>query len=625
MYVDTITVTSPGAVGSPAVVYDTVKITAVVTPVTLAASPAARSVSVQQGTSAPADNAAITLAGTNGGTTGWTAVKHQPWLTLTTASGTGSGVVAWTRRATGLAVGTYVDTIRVSTAVTPSVTIVDTLKITALPVPIALAVSPSGRHATVQQGSAAPADAVTLALTGTGSSTTAWTASGRHSWLSLASQSGVGSATLGWTRNSAGLAVGTYVDTITVATAVTTPATVYDTLSVTAMPIPIVVALSPAGRSTTVQQGAAAASGNGNVTLTGTNAAATAWTATNKQSWLVVTTPSGTGNGSLGWTRNATGLAVGTYVDTITVAAGASASARLVDTLKVTAPNVPVVMAVSPASRSLSVPAGQPGWGDNAQVTFTGTDATTTAWSATHSLAPWAAFINVSGTGNGFVTWGRNITTLAAGLYVDTITVRMNGSVQSLQILDSVRITPVAPGSIAINPAGRKVRSLTFSGASYLLAADVDSAIVMPSDVDSLNAAGWGATATSPRLVLSTSSGPMNGYVRWSRPALTMAPGMYVDTVVVSLARDASVRGQFVDSLEVVAVTVPQPDAAVSDLFGHVTLNDDQRVALDRQGNNNGRYDLGDFLAWVSRNQIRLSAKVAAKLLQASAVLPRKP
>ena len=178
---------------------------------------------------------------------------------------------------------------------------------------------------------------------------------------------------------------------------------------------------------------------------------------------------------------------------------------------------------------------------------------------------------------------------------------------------------------IAINPAGRRVRSLTFSGSSHLLAADLDSAVVMPSDVDSLNVAGWNAMASSPRLVLSTSSGPMNGYVRWSRPAMVMAPGMYVDTVVVSLASDASVRGQFVDSLEVVAVTVPQPDAAVSDLFGHVTLSDDQRSALDREGNNNGRYDLGDFLAWVNRNQIRLSADVAAKLRRASALAPIKP
>ena len=75
-----------------------------VVPITVAVSPAVRSASVQQGNAAPGDNATVTLSGTNASTTAWSATKKKTWTTLTIASGTGSGTVAWTRNATGLAV-----------------------------------------------------------------------------------------------------------------------------------------------------------------------------------------------------------------------------------------------------------------------------------------------------------------------------------------------------------------------------------------------------------------------------------------------------------------------------------------------------------------------------------------
>ena len=85
-------------------------------PLTLALSPGSRNVAVQQGATAPADNATVTLSGTNATSTIWSATRKQSWTTLTTSSGTGSGTVAWSRNATGLGVGTYVDTITVAAA-----------------------------------------------------------------------------------------------------------------------------------------------------------------------------------------------------------------------------------------------------------------------------------------------------------------------------------------------------------------------------------------------------------------------------------------------------------------------------------------------------------------------------
>ncbi len=294
-------------------------------PLVLAVSPGSRNAAAQQGTAAPGDNATVTLSGDNSSTTAWTASKRKTWTTLTTATGTGSGTVTWTRNATGLAVGTYVDTITVSAsgASGSPARVIDTLRITAVPVPLVLAVSPASRNAAAQQGTAAPGDNATVTLSGDNSTTTAWTASKRKSWTTLTTSSGTGSGTVTWTRNATGLAVGTYVDTITVSAtgASGSPARVIDTLRITAVPVPLVLAVSPASRNAAAQQGTAAPGDNATVTLSGDNSSTTAWTASKRKTWTTLTTATGTGSGTVTWTRNATGLAVGTYVDTITVSA----------------------------------------------------------------------------------------------------------------------------------------------------------------------------------------------------------------------------------------------------------------------------------------------------------------
>ena len=45
----------------------------------------------------------------------------------------------------------------------------------------------------------------------------------------------------------------------------------------------------------------------------------------------------------------------------------------------------------------------------------------------------------------------------------------------------------------------------------------------------------------------------------------------------------------------------------------------DEPVILDGDGNHNGRYDLGDFLAWVRRANIRLSPSVMQEVQDAMA------
>jgi hypothetical protein len=174
-----------------------------------------------------------------------------------------------------------------------------------------------------------------------------------------------------------------------------------------------------------------------------------------------------------------------------------------------------------------------------------------------------------------------------------------------------VRITPRVT-TLAMSPGGRRTRLLLSSGAAGIVAIAEDSAVV--ADSNGTGSDSWIATTGAPWLRLTRSQGAVNTAVIWQRLPIAMPVGLHVDTVHVQLQSDSSIQAVFVDSLDVLTVAMPQPDAAVSDLFSHNLLTPDQRTVLDRLGNGNGSYDLGDFLAWVDRAQIHLSASVVAAL-----------
>ena len=618
VYLDTITVTAAGAAGSPGVVYDTLRVTAAPVPLLIAVSPTSRNVAMQQGSSPTSDQALVSQSGDGHGSSTWTATKRQSWTTLTAATGTGGGAtLSWSRNATGLAVGTYVDTITV-TAPNASGTanvLYDTLRVTAAPVPVTLAVAPASRSVSVQQGSAAPSDQAGITLSGTGSSTTTWSASRRQSWNTLTTSSGTGSGTVAWSRNATGLAVGTYVDTITVTAAgVATAATVYDTLRVTAAPVALTLAVSPLGRSVAVVQGSAAPADQATVTLSGSNSSTTPWTASKRTSWTTLTSGSGSGSGTLAWSRNATGLSAGTYVDTITVTAtGVATPAVVFDTLRITSAPVaptPITVLLAPGGRRVTIVQGAAAPQDSASVTLSGTGSATAVWTATRT-ATWASLTTPSATGNGMLRWSRAASTLAVGSYVDTIRVTAGGNTATL--LDTLTIT-AAPQTIAVTPKGRKFRVLTAAGGSAsLLESNLDSAVVVGSVAENESNL-WLATTTATRFRMVTQSGELNRSMVWERLSTTLPPGLHIDSIDIRLQRDPSVRSVFVDTLEVVAVPAPEAAIAVDELFRAGSLSDDQRTVMDRDGNRNGSYDLGDLLAWIDRAHVRLSPNAAARL-----------
>ena len=151
----------------------------------------------------------------------------------------------------------------------------------AITAPVSMRLAPGTAGPTVDFGGAAVSDSAVLKIEGTGASSTAWTATtGGATWLNLTTVSGTGSSRVRWTLDPAGLAPGTYNETITAtATGVSgSPATIDITFTVNAT---IQLTVDPGSRADTVEVGGTTVViDSADVTLTGPLSGAQAWTAT---------------------------------------------------------------------------------------------------------------------------------------------------------------------------------------------------------------------------------------------------------------------------------------------------------------------------------------------------------
>ncbi|HKG94519.1 MAG TPA: hypothetical protein VKA84_21575 [Gemmatimonadaceae bacterium] len=458
LYVDTIRVTVAGAAGGPAPFVASLRV--LPAPVASAGSPSHR-VAEAEGGMAVADSTTLRFNDRWAAGAGWLASAKpglsRRFIRVLTPTGVGDGVVRYTRDAGTLAVGTYVDTVFVQGALVPrQVLVVDTLDVVTASATLSLSVG-SRRDTVVAGGLSQSMDSVEVYLTGTGARTLSWTTSTRRGYVTLMSKDafspiggGTGSGRLRWMHKPAGLAPGTYVDTLTI-TAGSLTGRVLDTMVV--VPV-LTVALDESrtvvGRRTEVLVGVggarAADSASLRVELAVSAGGAPTWSATKVRAWTTLEAAAGTGSGRLRWTRDPAALAVGTYVDTITVTAsgpgGAVAQARVVDTLRVLPP---LALAVDgPATRHVAALMGfAVGLRDSAALSFSGFGAEGAAWTAS-AQRPWLRLTTASGTGAGLVRWERTAGSIPEGTHVDTILVEATpaagGEKLAVRIVDSFTV-----------------------------------------------------------------------------------------------------------------------------------------------------------------------------------------
>jgi hypothetical protein len=154
-----------------------------------------------------------------------------------------------------------------------------------------------------------------LAIQNDGSQTLTWTAANTQPWLALGVASGTAPASVQISVNVAGLAVGTYQDTITVtASGVSgSPVAIPVTLTILAPPV------SPSSLAFIASIGGPAPPVH---SLSVHPPGSATWTASKTQPWLQLSSVSGTSPATIRVSVNPSGLRAGSYADTITVTIG---------------------------------------------------------------------------------------------------------------------------------------------------------------------------------------------------------------------------------------------------------------------------------------------------------------
>lgn len=183
------------------------------------------------------------------------------------------------------------------------------------------------------------------------------------------------------------------------------------------------------------------------ITFDGPQAATVEWQATQPGNslWLELGTAAGAGDGFATWTVDPDSIDVGTYTDSVVIAASLATGSptALVYTLIVEPPlSMPALRPVSSY--------GVSGWSfvstDSLTAGLSGFGADSATWTAT-SGSEWLAIERGGGGREDPVVWTRSSQSLDPGVYADTITIRVDGRLDLVGLIVD-RFEVVSPMSV---------------------------------------------------------------------------------------------------------------------------------------------------------------------------------
>jgi len=387
-----------------------------------------------------------------------------------------------------------------------------------------LVVGPGSLTFAATQGGANPAAQI-LNVTEAAAIATAYTSAETATWLSLTTPNGTTPGTITVNANLAGLAPGTYTDTVTVTaiTADNSPIKVPVTFNVAAAPKVLVVAPTVLNFSAT-EGGANPLSQWFDVTEAG--GGAIAYSSSEPSLWITLTDPNGTTPDSVGVNINITGRADGSYTDTVTVSSGAANNSPRKVAINLTITPAPIDLVVEPDTLFFT---GVVGEANPLNQSFNvDTDGDPVSFTATTS-ATWLSLTGVSGTTPDEAQVSVNIAGLLAGVLVDSITVSSGATVNSPQ---------------------KVIVKLTVS------AADTKSLVVAPSTLD-FNAVQGASNPVSQWFDVTELGGEAIAYTSVDGAAwlsLTDADGTTPDSVAVNVDITGLTAGVYADTVEVASV-----------------------------------------------------------------------
>ena len=385
-------------------------------------------------------------------------------------------------------------------------------------------------------------------LTNGGTALLNWSATNSQPWLSLSATGGAlapGAATAitaTITTNANALAIGSYTDLVVFSNLTTEQGNTNQTVALTVMTSPS-LSISPASGFNSSGPMEGPFSPNSQVyTLTNTGGGMLSWAASNGQSWLSLSSSSGTlavgGSATLTVSVNsaANSLTAGNYADAV-------AFTNLTDGLGST--NLPVNLTVTPIgilgvapsgmTFSSSGPRGGP-FSPTIQVyTVSNSGLAPLIWLAANSqgwlgLSAYNGTLAAGASTNLIASINTNANSLAVGSYSDGI-MFTNLSYGAGSTVRPVSLTVLTPGTLGVSPSNGLTATEPMAGPfspasqSYVL---TNSGAAMLS---------WSATNTQSWVSLSANAGTLAGgasatvTVSINANAIHLTPGGYSDTV----------------------------------------------------------------------------------------------
>ena len=306
-------------------------------------------------------------------------------------------------------------------------------------------------------------------------------------------------------------------------------------------------------------------------------------------------------------------------------------------------------------SESIRIQDHRPVLGPTVEITFEGVQGPPNQWVKGTATGPFTARFTFSEPVRDFeqwqIHWNTHAETTVDGTPISVLFWDFTEVRRGLEY--SVRIMPAQNGILWIGVREGKVTSVSTGATNKLSISRVQVAmppgrmLVAPTELTLDEGDPSGAefvvvlTSASSGAVTVTTSGMEGTQVNLDRPTVTFShywnSGRVVkataaadadrkdETVTLTLSasgggydgqsanvvvtvRDnqsgsgSDVAGDVADEAsDLILVEGLSPEAATAALFGEKTLSEARRVALDRLGNRNGTYDLGDVLSWIER------------------------
>jgi len=184
----------------------------------------------------------------------------------------------------------------------------------------------------------------------------------------------------------------------------------------------------------------------------------------------------------------------------------------------------------------------------------------------------------------------------------DTATVSVDSVQQSLDGRSSFLFRSWSDGGARTHVATGSSAGLTYTAqmaAAYLVRDSVAGGGTITS-TRAIASSGGTMLAGGDSVTLTAIAASGQAFVGWTGDTSASAPAL-----VLHVARPYAVTANFAATNDVVNQL----------LTGTSNLTAAQLQTLDQLGNNNGRFDLGDFVAWLDRNPGALSAATIAKVM----------